>query len=674
MFRQNKIRKKLLSVIALGGFFFMLRAVVLGREKDKKINEENPYLENQNFNATFGPKLYEKYIKPIIDRILSLIGLVILFPAFCLLAAVIFIDDPGPVFFTQKRVGKNKEFFYLHKFRTMKMCTPHDVPTHQLSEPDQYITRVGRVLRRCSLDELPQLWDIFRGKMSIIGPRPALWNQEDLVAERDKAGANRLFPGLTGLAQIMGRDELNIAEKAKLDGQYAAILKSGNMKGFFMDIRCFLGTIGVVLKHDGVVEGGTGELQKKIIQEDKDATEWKKSILVVCQYYFPENFQITPICESLVRDGYKVTVLTGLPNYPVGIVPEKYKYGHREEIINGVHVIRCYEAGRKKGAVNLAFNYGSFLMSSMKKAGELGCEFDLVFCYQLSPVFMGLPARKYARKHKVPLLLYCCDIWPESVKMYIQDEKNPVFKIVKDISRQVYQSADRVIVQSTSFISYLRKTHRIERNKISYIPAFADEAYLKEDFSMENGTTDFMFLGNLGIAQDLISVLEAVKIIRDIPGLKVHFVGDGVCLEQMKRFVKAESLENIVTFYGRRPVEEMPIFYKLADICLVSLKADNATGYTLPSKVQGYMAAGKPILGMIDGSARDIIEESECGICVSAGDINGLAKAMRTFMEEPEKYKDCGMKGREYFMKNFAKAICIAKIENEIEEVSALRR
>ena len=168
--------------------------------------------------------------------------------------------------------------------------------------------------------------------------------------------------------------------------------------------------------------------------------------------------------------------------------------------------------------------------------------------------------------------------------------------------------------------------------------------------------------------------MEAVKIIRDIPGFKVHFVGDGVCLEQMKRFVKAESLENIVTFYGRRPVEEMPIFYKLADICLVSLKADNATGYTLPSKVQGYMAAGKPILGMIDGSARDIIEESECGICVSAGDINGLAKAMRTFMEEPEKYKDCGMKGREYFMKNFAKAICIAKIENEIEEVSALRR
>lgn len=200
--------------------------------------------------------VYDKYIKRILDIILSFCGLVILSPIFLILALWIFIDDPGPVLFTQKRIGRNKQYFKLHKFRSMKMSTPHNVPTHMLENPDQYITRVGRFIRKSSLDELPQIGDIFLGNMSIIGPRPALWNQDLLIAERDKYGANDIKPGLTGWAQIHGRDELEIPKKSKLDGEYV------KKEGFLFDCRCFIETILCVVKGSGVVEGGTGEMKK----------------------------------------------------------------------------------------------------------------------------------------------------------------------------------------------------------------------------------------------------------------------------------------------------------------------------------------------------------------------------------------------------------------------------
>jgi len=201
--------------------------------------------------------IYAKYIKRIIDLILSFGGLMILSPVFLIVIIAIKIDDPGPVLFTQKRVGQNKQYFKLHKFRSMKMSTPHDVPTHMLEKPEQYITKVGKVLRKTSLDELPQIWDIFIGNMSVIGPRPGLWNQDLLTSERDKYGANDVKPGLTGWAQINGRDELEIPVKAKLDGEYVEKMS------FLFDVKCFLGTISSVAKSDGVVEGGTGEMKKQ---------------------------------------------------------------------------------------------------------------------------------------------------------------------------------------------------------------------------------------------------------------------------------------------------------------------------------------------------------------------------------------------------------------------------
>lgn len=280
---KKKIGKILgVTAIAAGTAFVALKAVAKKKKPDTVYDNEpeqkNPlegkkvvFVEDENDkenadgikghleavgDSDYKPNFYSKYVKRGMDIILSFGGLVVLSPVFAVTALAIKIEDPGPVLFTQKRLGQNKQYFKLHKFRSMKMCTPHDVPTHMLDNPDQYITKVGKFIRAHSLDELPQIWDIFVGNMSVIGPRPGLWNQDLLTAERDKYGANDVKPGLTGLAQINGRDELEIPDKAKLDGEY--VQKIGSL----MDAKVFLGSLHVFGKDDSVVEGGTGEMAK----------------------------------------------------------------------------------------------------------------------------------------------------------------------------------------------------------------------------------------------------------------------------------------------------------------------------------------------------------------------------------------------------------------------------
>lgn len=269
--------------IALVGTVFAITVIIAKKKKSASVYKDQPDQknplegkkvvfvadENEKENADgarghleavgeaeYHPSFYERYVKRAFDIVLSFGGLVVLSPVMAAIAIAIKVEDPGPVLFTQKRLGQNKRYFKLHKFRSMKMCTPHDVPTHMLENPDQYITKVGKFIRAHSLDELPQIWDIFIGNMSVIGPRPGLWNQDILTAERDKYGANDVKPGLTGWAQINGRDELEVPVKAKLDGEYV------QNEGFLMDMKCFLGSLHVFGKDDSVVEGGTGEMKK----------------------------------------------------------------------------------------------------------------------------------------------------------------------------------------------------------------------------------------------------------------------------------------------------------------------------------------------------------------------------------------------------------------------------
>ncbi len=218
--------------------------------------------------------MYKHVVKRMFDVVISGVACVVLAIPMLGIAVAIKADDPGPVLFKQKRVGQKKDgeitYFMIWKYRSMKMSTPHDVPTHLLENPEQYITRVGKWIRKYSLDELPQIYQVFTGKLSCVGPRPALWSQDDLVAEREKYGANDVKPGITGWAQINGRDELEIPVKAKFDGEYTAALNAGKFKGFAMDMKCLFGTVISVLKSDGVVEGGTGELKKKEEMKEKE--------------------------------------------------------------------------------------------------------------------------------------------------------------------------------------------------------------------------------------------------------------------------------------------------------------------------------------------------------------------------------------------------------------------
>lgn len=401
----------------------------------------------------------------------------------------------------------------------------------------------------------------------------------------------------------------------------------------------------------------------------------KNKILVVCQYYYPESFKVTDVCEALAADGYDVTVLTGRPNYPTGIVPEEYLGNkHSDEVINGVHIIRCYERGRAKGAINLAINYASFYFSAMKKVKKMPKDFDIVFSYQLSPIFMALPARWYKLHRNVSMFLYCSDLWPESLKVYIKGESNPVFKWVKRVSRKVYDSCDLISTQSDVFVDYLHEVHEVPMEKLRYIPNFADESYLAEDFApTENGFVNLMFMGNIGVAQNLEGVAEAFakakKELEENIKLKLHIVGGGVRLDAIKDLAQKLGISDSVEFYGQRPQDEMPVFYKKADACIVSLKADNKIGLTLPAKVQGYMAAGKPILGMINGSCQKVIEDAKCGYCVEASDVDGFKDAIIAFAKERNNYRQYGENARNYFLENFRKDIHVRAIEEELERI-----
>ncbi len=292
------------GILLLSGYK-ILKAVAQKNTEPMNIDDDNPYIDDGSEQALIKNQKYVeirgyiKAVKPLLDSLLSFLGLIILSPVYGIISLAIYIEDPGPIFFTQKRVGKDKHYFFIHKFRSMYMDTPNDVPTHLLKNPEQYITKVGKILRQTSLDELPQIWDIFRGKMSIIGPRPALWNQEDLIEERDKYGANNVLPGLTGLAQINGRDELEIPLKAKYDGDYVKVLNIGGTKAFVQDAFCFFGTVLSILRHDGVVEGGTGQIHRIIPKESEVGFE---------EYAFQKTFSIN-------TNATKRVLITGAGSY-----------------------------------------------------------------------------------------------------------------------------------------------------------------------------------------------------------------------------------------------------------------------------------------------------------------------------------------------------------------------
>ena len=387
-------------------------------------------------------------------------------------------------------------------------------------------------------------------------------------------------------------------------------------------------------------------------------------ILVVCQYYYPEPFRVSDICEELVRRGNEVTVVTGTPNYPMGKIYEGYEDGkHKDEIINGVKVHRCKIHPRKTGAVHRLWNYYSFPRQSKKYIKKLDGSFDVVLVYQLSPVMMANAGIYYAKKHNKKCLLYCLDLWPASLSAGGVNG-GVIYKWFERESKKAYKGVDKILITSKLFSEYFEKQFGI--TDTVYLPQYAEDQFSPEECKkVPDGTVDLMFAGNVGTAQSVDTIIKAAALCKDIPGLRWHIVGDGIELENCKKM--ALESEAPVTFYGRKPLEEMPKYYSMADAMLVTMQKDPIISLTLPGKVQSYMAAGKAVIGCIDGEAKSVIEDAKCGFCSEAEDAEGLAGSVRKFVSAKDR-SEMADNSAEYYRSKFTKEKFMNKLEEQLNE------
>ena len=378
-------------------------------------------------------------------------------------------------------------------------------------------------------------------------------------------------------------------------------------------------------------------------------------ILIVSQYYYPEQFQINEIAPELVRRGHQVSVVCGMPNYPKGDYFQGYEDNKkRVEEIDGVKVIRCPQKARGHNSISLLMNYSSFVRSANKEINRLEDEFDVVLTYQLSPVTSSIPAIKYKKRHHVPVLLYCLDIWPESAKSTLKGPLSLMYGFVRKLSRKVYQNCDRILVTSRPFIEYIHRENKVPVDRLAYLPQHADSSLLNQNIKAEdNGIADFMFAGNIGKGQHLETLVEAAVALGPRPDYKIHIVGDGSRKAAIEALVKDAGLADNFVFYGNQKRADMPLYYKKADALLLLLRQVNAVGLTMPGKLQVYMTLHKPIIGAINGAAKEVIEEARCGSCVKAQDASSLAAVMRHFIEHPKDYSHCGAYAEKYFLDHF---------------------
>lgn len=380
-------------------------------------------------------------------------------------------------------------------------------------------------------------------------------------------------------------------------------------------------------------------------------------ILVVCQYYYPEPFRITDMCEELVRRGHEVLVVTGTPNYPMGEIYPGYENGQKmEEVLNGVQVHRCITAPRKIGTLHRLKNYFSYPLASKKYIKTLDASFDVVFVNQLSPVMMADAGIWYKRKYNKKLVLYCLDLWPESLCVGGIRKGSAIYKVFKAISKRVYRAADELLITSRSFRDYFKDMFGIADARINYLPQYAETQFLNLKEKDRGDIFNLLFAGNIGTAQSVSTIVEAAKLLQN-EKVMFHIVGDGIELDGLKK--RAEGLSNIA-FYGRKPIEDMPKYYEIADAMLVTLTADPIISLTLPGKVQTYMAAGKPIVGSINGETALVLNEAQGGYCGEAENAKVLAENICALIKT--KTDEIGLTNRKYYIANFSKETFINKL------------
>lgn len=398
-------------------------------------------------------------------------------------------------------------------------------------------------------------------------------------------------------------------------------------------------------------------------------------ILVVCQYFHPEEFKVNELVEGLVKRGNEVTVLTGKPTYPRGPYPEGYRFwGVQEENFKGARVIRLPELTRGKGgAVGIAKSLFSFLVSSTWYAKRHDIEADAILCFQLSPVTMANAALIYKKKLGVKLALWVQDLWPESVTATTPIKGGPIIKWLERYVTKVYRESDVILVQSKAFKESICAKGDFGR-KLVFAPNWAEATFIGADTSIDEyfplqPTTDefrVMFAGNIGEAQDFGNIIKAANLTKDYPKIKWIVVGDGRARENSEKEVKRLGLEDTLKFLGRHPVTEMPKFFAQADAMLVTLTEQFIFSLTIPSKTQAYMAAGKPVLTMLNGVGNAVVKEARCGLTAVAGDYQKLAENVKKmYSMSKEELSAMGRNAKAYYDKNFEKEMVIDKV-NEI--------
>ena len=388
-------------------------------------------------------------------------------------------------------------------------------------------------------------------------------------------------------------------------------------------------------------------------------------ILVVCQHYWPEPYPLSDACEELARRGHSVHVITGVPNYPMGLIYPEYTRGrNREQQRAGVRITRTFTIGRRNNVFFRLLNYVSFTLSSTRYARRLKEEYDIVFTNQTSPVLMSSAALAYGKKHGARVVLYCMDLWPASLAAGGIRRGSVIYRIFEKISARIYRGADRILISSESFRDYLKQEFGIPEDRIRYHPQYTEISFRAPRPAAPKTTVDLMFAGNVGAAQSIPTVLKAARLLEERRELRWHILGDGSELERCRDLAKKLGLANVI-FYGRKDPSEMPEYFAMADAMLLTLTADPLISLTLPGKAQAYLAAGKPIIGAADGEIPAMIRKSGCGFCAGAEDEAGLARAVLAFLDCPDKAR-LGENGRRYYEAHFSRARFMDRLEAEL--------
>ena len=395
-------------------------------------------------------------------------------------------------------------------------------------------------------------------------------------------------------------------------------------------------------------------------------------ILIVSQYFWPENFRINDLTQELVRRGHSVTVLTGIPNYPTSTVFEEYRKSPKAfEYYGGARVFRVPMLARGNGAVRLFLNYLSFVLGACLRGPWLlrGQQTDVIFVFEPSPVTVGLPAIFLGRIKRTPVVFWALDLWPETLAAVGAVRSPVVLGWVGHLVRFIYERCTLVLGQSRGFLPKIAK-YCSDAKKIRYFPNWAEEIFNEADLvpapevPVQKGVFNVLFAGNIGEAQDLPAVLNAAESLRHNTEIRWLIVGDGRRSVWLHEEVARRRLQNNVLLLGRFPLERMPSFYAHADALLVSLKKDPVFSLTIPGKVQSYLMAGVPILGMLDGEGAQVITDSNAGLVCAAGNSGGLASAvLEMFAMSVDQRKQLGVNGRDYAQKEFGRGMLMGQLE-----------